>query len=217
VHHGREMKFSWRQREETKPKVQLDEPGPSVPLVHRHRSPGLLEVVTALPSNRRGSVLDLGSAVPENFAFFSERVARMQIVDALRPDEAAEPIDRALKALSGLLPAGASTFDLVLAWDVLDYLSIDRVSAVVELLSQLCRPNARLHLIVSGTGTMPDLPTRYRIIDGENLSYEQTTEELIGAPTRTPALVEKMLEGFRIEHSFVLRHGVHEYVAARKG
>ena len=28
--------------------------------------------------------------------------------------------------------------------------------------------------------------------------------------------VGKLLKGFRIEHSFVLQHGVHEYVASRK-
>lgn len=216
MHHGREMKFPWRQTQEPKPTVQQDEPAPSVPLVHRHRSPGLLEVVTALRSDGQNSVLDLGPAITENLAFFADKVARMQIIDGLCRDESDGSIDSVSNTLSDLLLSGVSTFDLVLAWDVLDYLSMERVSVVVDLLAQLCRPDARLHMIVSGTGTMPDLPTRYRIIDGENLSYENATHDVVGAPTRTPGIVEKMLEGFRIEHCFVLRHGVHEYVAARR-
>ena len=38
-----------------------------------------------------------------------------------------------------------------------------------------------------------------------------------GAPELPPAAVGKLLKGFRIEHSFVLQHGVHEYAATRKG
>ena len=35
-------------------------------------------------------------------------------------------------------------------------------------------------------------------------------------PDLPPAEVEKLLAGFRVEHSFVLRHGVREYVAVRE-
>lgn len=119
--------------------------------------------------------------------------------------------------LEGLESTRSQAFDLVLAWDALDYFAKDEVTALIDLLARLCRPDARLHLIVSGLDTMPARPTRYRIVDAGNLSYEQADDEKVGSPNQTPAMVEKALEGFRIEHSFVLRHGVHEFVAARKG
>ena len=40
--------------------------------------------------------------------------------------------------------------------------------------------------------------------------------EVRGAPNLPPSTVERLIKGFRIEHSFVLQHGVHEYVASRK-
>ncbi len=63
---------------------------------------------------------------------------------------------------------------------------------------------------------MAAVPNRYRIVDGARLTYEPATTELQGVPNLPPAVVEKLLKGFRVEHSFVLQHGVHEYVASRK-
>jgi hypothetical protein len=107
------------------------------------------------------------------------------------------------------------TFNLVLLWDVLNYLSSEQAKQVISAVAELCSPNARLYAIVFATDTMPELPNRYRIIDRAHLAYEPTTTEVRGSPSLPPAAVAKFLEGFRIEHSFVLRHGVHEYVAAR--
>jgi hypothetical protein len=71
-------------------------------------------------------------------------------------------------------------------------------------------------MIVFARDTMPTTPNRYRVVDPSRLAYEPATAELRGAPRLPPAAVEKLVQGFRIEHSFVLQHGVHEYVASRK-
>jgi hypothetical protein len=70
-------------------------------------------------------------------------------------------------------------------------------------------------MIVHATETMPDIPNRYRILGDDQLAYEPVTTDRRGAPNLPPAAVERRLEGFEIEHSFVLRHGVREYVAIR--
>ncbi len=210
------MKLPWRSREETDAVVPEEEAVDAGPQTRNHRSPGLLEALTALRSEGSSSVLDLGQAVGDNIAFFSGRAARLQIAAVLGSGDGNDTAGRALKILRDLETERGPVFDLVLAWDVLDYFEGDGAVALVDLLARLCRPDARLHLIVSGTGTMPARPTRYRIVDSGNLSYERGSDEVVGSRNQTPAMVEKTLDGFRIEHSFVLRHGVHEYVAARK-
>jgi hypothetical protein len=101
-------------------------------------------------------------------------------------------------------------------WDVLNYLSLDQIERMLRSVAELCLPNARLHAIVFATDTMAAIPNRYRIINSARLAYEPATTELQGAPNLPPAAVGKLLSGFRVEHSFVLQHGVHEYVASRK-
>ena len=144
----------------------------------------------------------------------------MQIADLLGggdPKTAAQASDleRGMQALRDLLTLSGRTVHLVLAWDVLAYLSSHRADDLVGVLAELCSPDARLHAIIPTAEMMPAVPSRYRIVDEENLVYEPVTTDLRGAPKLPPNSVDRLLEGFEIEHAFVLRHGVQEYVATR--
>lgn len=176
-----------------------------------HAAPGLELVLAALPAGRSWRILDLGPAVPDNVALFGPRAARLQIVDLLR--------GRAHGAESGALAGLASehprSFDLVLAWDVLDYLSADQATGVIEVLGDLCRRSGILHALIAAADTIPAAPGSYRILADGRLRRELPDAGVVGAPNLTPAEVEKLLVGFRVEHAFVLSRGVREYVARR--
>lgn len=176
-----------------------------------HAAPGLDLVLAALPADRSCHILDLGPAVPDNVALLGPRAARLQIVDLLR--------GRARGAESGALADLASehsrSFDLVLAWDVLDYLSADQAARVVEFLGNLCRRGSILHALIAAADAIPSAPGSYRILADGRLRRERPDGGEVGAPSLTPADVEKLLVGFRVEHAFVLSHGVREYVARR--
>ena len=190
------------------------------PAIADHGSPALRAALEILPSNGSGWVLDLGPAVAGNLEFFSSLVSRVQVVDLLGRRFRAEEtsvvgMDGSFALLRALEPEFARTFHLVLAWDVLNYLSPERGRTMIERLTQLCRPDGRLLTSVVTSETMPARPNRYRIVDHETLTYEATTDELRGAPQITPAALERLVTGFQIEHSFVLRHGYREYLAVR--
>lgn len=176
-----------------------------------HAAPGLDLVLAALPADRSWRILDLGPAVPDNVALLGPRAARLQIVDLLR--DAAGGFKT--WPVSGLVPALARSFDLVLAWDVLDYQSAEQASRLVAILGELCRPGALLHALITAVETMPAAPWRYRILADGKVRREVRSEGEMGAPNLKPAEVAKLLVGFRIEHAFVLSRGVREYVATR--
>jgi hypothetical protein len=209
------MKVPWRSPVETASveEVPVEPEGPQIEVLS---SPGLEEALRATSNGADCKVLDLGSAVSSNIELLSSFASHLQIVDAIDRGKAAEGSGFCrLSALQSLVDDHRHTFNLVLLWDVLNYLSSEQAERVIAAVAELCFPNARLYAIVFATDTMPELPNRYRIVDGAHLAYEPTTAELRGAPSLPPAAVEKLLEGFRIEHSFVLRHGVHEYVASK--
>jgi hypothetical protein len=54
------------------------------------------------------------------------------------------------------------------------------------------------------------------MLEDGRLSYEPISGDTIGAPQLKPAAVEKLLSGFKVDHAFVLSHGVREYVATRR-
>jgi hypothetical protein len=190
------------------------------PPVESHSSPGLKEALAGVPSDGSCRVLDLGPAVAGNLDFVSTFASRMQIADLLAggdPNAATQTSDLepGMQALRDLVTLSGGTFHLVLAWDVLAYMSSHRAHDLIGVLAELCSPDARLYAIVPTTEMMPAVPNRYRIVDEENLLYEPVTSDLRGAPKLSPNSVDRLLEGFEIEHAFVLRHGVQEYVATR--
>ncbi len=206
------MKLPWTNRARiSEPELETSQPE-ALPRSEVHRSPGLEAVLKGLARGGAVQILDLGPAISDNVDFFAAFAARIQIVDALRESDAACP---ASAVLSGLGPGSEGGFHLVLLWDCLNYLSPAEGAALVESVLPLCRPDARCLAMVATSDTMPAAPTRYRIVDESHLTYERSTTEMMGAPQMTPAAVQALLGGFSIEHAFVLRNGVREYVAIR--
>jgi hypothetical protein len=212
------MKVSWRSPVETAgiEEATGESQGPQIETLS---SPGLEETLRSVSNGAGCKVLDLGPALSANVEHLSSRASYLQIVDAIERDQTVDEIAGTgccrLSTLQSLLDGHRQSFNLVLLWDVLNYLSPEQAEQMMSVVAELCFPNARLYAIVFATDTMPESPNRYRIVDGSHLAYEPTTSEVRGAPSLPPAAVEKLLEGFRIEHSFVLRHGVHEYVASK--
>jgi hypothetical protein len=213
------MQLPWRRSRivltEGPEENEKDVPGPSI---FSSRSPGLQAVLAAAPSHGACRVLDLGPAIGDNVTRISSIAEAIQIVDLFGVGSAGSEadysaVDTGLATLRDLQRTKRQSFDMVFTWDVLDYLPDAMATEVLKALSDLCRPGALLHAIFHASETMPDIPTRYRILGDDRLAYEPVTSNRRGAPNLPPALVERLLKGFHIEHSFVLRHGVREYVA----
>ena len=213
------MKLPWRSRVEAQPVSEMS-PEPPGPKTEIYASPGLEEAVRMVSNNGACKVLDLGPSVAANIDFVSGFASYLQIVDAVDRSPTAlaggAGGTHRLSTLSTLIEPHRRSFHLVLAWDVINYLSIDQAERLVASLAELCLPGARFHAIFWAKDTMPATPNRYRIVNGTRLAYEPSISEVRGAPELPPATVAKLLKGFRIEHSFVLQHGVHEYIATRK-
>ena len=193
------------------PESQLDDP-----VVHG--SPGLRKILSALASETAARILDLGPAVPSNISTLSDFAGHIRVADAA--DELCAPIAEdddwtATSRAAALLPAETGEFDLVLAWDILNYLRKDVSEAVVDRLRQRCQPGARIFALIHEGPTMPAVPQVFEIREGDRLAYRASTLEQLASPKLTPAEVERRLGGFRIEASFVLQHGIREYVAIR--
>jgi len=212
VHNAGLMKLPWRTRIKTAVPEPERTPEELPPRAEIHRSPGFEAALADLIRADGIHVLDLGPAVPENIEFYSGFATRVQIIDAFR--DVSDPVP-AIRILNDLVGRYRGSFHLVLLWDSLNYLAPAQATEVVAAIVPLCRPEARCMAMVATSDTMPASPRRYRVVDANHLSYDGSTSEMLGAPQMTPAVVERVLGGFSIEHAFVLRNGIREYVATR--
>ncbi len=183
----------------------------------RH-SLALRPLLQRLGAEGKANVLDLGPASGANVAFFSRRPCTLYIADlfrALRSDLGL-PRDAATldAALAPQLPEGP--FDLILAWDLFDYFDRAQLEVLGRHLAERCRSDALVFAIVSYLHQIPDRPHRFEILDEESLRYADASGLSRPAPGyREPDLM-RMLPGFAVESSYLLRHGVQEYLLARR-
>ena len=92
---------------------------------------------------------------------------------------------------------------------------LDRVpysTSLIEHLKAHCREGALLFMLTSTRKEIPSTPARLVITKDQMLQYEPRTQETINNPNHTPLAFEKMMKGFHLLHSFMLKNGMQEYV-----
>ena len=192
-------------------------PGPARP--PGHRSESLKALVGSLLPESRHAVLDLGPPLAGNIKFLSGLSCRVRIAD-LNRSLSAEPLEsRQPEAMGALLErllplTPDERFDALLAWDVLDYLRPDQVSSLMARLTPVCRPGALALVMVSTRRQIPARPARYRIVDRETLSCDDPLPPVRACPQYTQLDLARMMPGFSVRRSFLLRNGIQEYLLA---
>lgn len=184
----------------------------SGPALVSQRSLALSRLLSLLP-DQNASVLDLGAANPQNIKFFTERRASITVADLYRSAIPARRDGVRPKAVfRKLLAYGTDAhFDLVLTWDLLNYLKLEELSHLMEGLEPYLRAGSNLHALVSGKGEMPQAPSTYRIENENTLGLEPFE----GASRPSPGYLEptllKQMPGLSVESRYQLKTGAVEY------
>ncbi|HEX9190130.1 MAG TPA: hypothetical protein VGB87_23840 [Vicinamibacteria bacterium] len=166
-------------------------------------------------------MLDLGPPIARNIQVLSALPCRLRIAD-LHRSLSAEPVEsrrpEAMGALyERLLPlARDERFDALLAWDLFDYMRPDQVSSLMARLTPACREGALALVLVSTRLQIPAWPVRYRIVDRESLAYDGPREPLRPGPRHGPHDLARLMPGFTVRRSLLLRSGLQEFLLARR-
>jgi hypothetical protein len=186
-----------------------------------HRSLGLAALFAGMPARTKLEVLDLGPAVGGNIEFLSRFGCKLYIEDLYTAlvgglsSSGGERLGPAFFASFLAFPEG-TRFHAVLAWDLFDYLERKELAALSSYLARYCQPEAQLLALVSIGKQIPQQPHRFKIVDAEHLAYERQSAAERPCPRNAPAELADLMHGFRLDRSFLMRHGVQEYLFARR-
>jgi hypothetical protein len=186
------------------------------------KSLGLNVLLDTMRCDQSYSVLDLGPALEENVRFWSQFSCRLHIQDFYRsyrdlkttvvPEEELEGA-----ALSVLFPFGDETiFDIILVWDLFNYFDLRELELLVQRLSRWCRPGTKLFMLISDLPNIPVSPTMFRILNREQMIHEMPTQETRPCPRHQPREIARLMARFTVSCSFLMRHGIQEYVFSFK-
>jgi hypothetical protein len=183
-----------------------------------HRSLALAALLKEIRQDRKLQVLDLGPAVGSNVEFLSRFDCKIYIEDlyaalSSRQPSGGETEEAGAQFFADFLPLPESArIDVVLAWDRFDYLTRKELRRFVEHLGRFCHAGTYVFALISYGKTIPAQPMRFRILDEETLLYEPVTAATRPSPRYAPAELNDILKGFRVGRSFLLRHGIQEYL-----
>jgi hypothetical protein len=205
--------MSWFRRRSA-PAAAAEEAAPAAPEVHH--SLAMADLLGQLHPDRRLHVLDLGPAIGSNVEFWTDRwLCSVEVADAYPALAAAG--DDAEAAARVALPhdPAARPADVILAWDLFNYLDRGRLRAVGARLAGRTRPGAILFAMLWTGKEIPLEPGRFTIRDGGDLVYGVDAAHTRPGPRYRPAEIAAMTAGFSTDRNYLLRHGVQEYLLVR--
>ncbi len=187
-----------------------------------HHSLGFRALTRSLRQEGGSSILDLGPALGQNIAFFGRYGCRVHVGDLHRSRLEVGVFDKENehpeRYFAKLLPLSeGESFDVIVAWDLLDYLVAPEVTGLIAHLRPTLHEGTLLFSTVSYQKEIPANPTRFRIADDEHLIYEPTGSGRRPCPRHKQPDLERSMPGFRIDSSYLLRNGMQEYLWAYKG
>ena len=170
-----------------------------------------------LDTRRRSVVLDLGAAHRQTVSFFSHYRCRLDVADldeGLAELNAVSDPRRLADKAEALLPRchGQST-DIVLCWDVLNYLERPALKAVMSRVAARARTGTLVHaLIVYSDSYMPARPGNYIPLDDCDLFDLSAYHDEREAPRYTPEDLKRCLKDFVMDRAALLTNGMQEFL-----
>ena len=146
------------------------------------RSSGLGELQRFLKSQEGLCVLDLGSTSPTNISYFTELGHKIYSEDLLvastdpslaTQDEQGKPVLDSRTFLADNLEYPAAHFDVVLCWNLADYMDESLVKPVVGRLWSVLKPGGMLLAFFHTQDAGPDAPCyRYHVLGNDMLEMQ---------------------------------------------
>jgi len=180
------------------------------------RSSGLAELAKSLTTDEPLCVLDLGSTSPANIRYFTEHSHKIYSEDLLIAstdpslmikDEQGNAVLDSKRFLFENLVYENAHFDIVLCWNLPDYLDESLVKPVVGRLWSLMKPGGVLLAFFHTREAGPDAPCyRYHMVGNDTLEMQriEPRREVRKGPT---GIVHTAIgTGFRLQRVFNNRH-----------
>jgi len=181
---------------------------------------GILPIICRLVAAEPGCrVVDLGAASTGNCAWLSANGARVFIDtsrDGLRArvcgDGDVDP--GALDELVGHFP---DEIDVVLFWDLLDYLPVEAIKPLMRRISGMMQPGGLAYVLVSQQRMIPDAPAVIEVVREDLLRFVHPAPSNKKAPQHAPKKLEQYMPGFALEKLYLLQNGVQEHLFVFEG
>lgn len=153
------------------------------------------------PHDNKLRILDIGYVSQATLNFFPAERSKFSILGCDTPQSIIQHFSQ----------AQCSKYDIILAWDLLNYLSLDELSAVLPKIQNLTLPNGLIYLFSIDNHSMPKTPSQFQIMTVNELAIF-SCEEKVKSPRYTQPILKKLLTACSLQRNQLLRNGFQEYL-----
>lgn len=185
---------------------------PQAPSRLTRRSSGLAEVMKLLGSEESLCVLDLGATSPTNIRYFTEKGHKIYSEDLIQAsadpslaitDEQGNPALDSKRFLVENLTYPAARFDIILCWNLADYMDESLVKPVVGKLWSVLKPGGLLLAFFHMKESGPDaIYYRYHVVGNDNLEMQPVERRHESRNGAAPLRLQRVFNNRNIENLF---------------
>jgi hypothetical protein len=187
-------------------------------------SPLLFGVLQALDSESRVDILGLTPANADLLDYFSQYHCKLHLPGCrdelllLRVTDGEEnpPWSEVFKKFIPLPNSDNDTLDLVLLWDLPNYLDKPVLSALIAYLAPHVSKRTVLHTYIHTRQSMPAQPGDYSLTREKNVMVEMPAAWNASSPMYYQELLHKIFTPFRVDRGMLLANGLQEYILRMK-
>lgn len=173
-----------------------------------HTSRCLKIIQEQLQNRSRSHVLDLAKPCNDNLQFLARLNCKIYLADAYNHLNLIQH-----DQLRELIPKADDTkFDLVLCWDVFNYLDPTQLEILLNYLQNHCNKNALLHFFIRDQAQMPSHPYRFKIFEHNTIQMDMYSDTQINCPRHSLRQLKKLLSEFSSKQGSLLNNGLQEHV-----
>lgn len=187
-------------------------------------SPLLFAALSALDPDNRVDILDLTPATPEHLAYFHDYATRLELPGCSttlleqreEEDLHHQKLDRLFKRLIPIPQGTKKPLDIILLWDLPNYLDKGLLAGLIEFLVPRTDPHTLIHTYIHTRQNMPVQPGKYRLLQENKVLVDINPDWSTSSPMYYQELLHKVFKPFQVERGMLLSNGMQEYTLRTK-
>lgn len=176
-----------------------------------HRSPALTAIYNEVKRSSRNKVLDLGPMTQGCFELFSSLSCNIAVED-LASYVAVHAVESHGKTLDfeGYLQGYPKDqkFDVVLMWDILNYLTLDQMAVLFSKLRPLLKPNSLVYMLRYTRKSIPSVPRFFYVKDQYTVEMTEGDMVVRDIPVASTLQLLSAMPGAYMQETIVNKMGM---------
>ena len=180
--------------------------------LHNLAQAGYFQLLDSMPASH--ALLD--AVAPYRCKLFLPGCSDELVRVAARKMASAQKLQGALCQTLGLHSVKSARLDLLLFWDLPNYLPAPVLSALVASVLPHANHPALIHCYIYTGRAMPAAPGRFRFAGNNQIEVNPQADQTMPAPAYYQEALHKLLAPFVVQRSILLSNGLQEYVLVNK-